>query len=108
MPGEKIREDETPEQCLKREIKEELGIDIEVGRFITLSTFTYPHISIELLAYFAKWRDGNIKTLAHDEIRWVYPHELSYYNFADADLPIVKRLTSLTNKINEIYRDYFY
>ncbi|MDL1973095.1 MAG: 8-oxo-dGTP diphosphatase MutT [Deltaproteobacteria bacterium] len=92
LPGGKIRGGETPEQCLKREIKEELGIDIEVGRFFTSSKFTYPHISIELLVYFAKWKGGDIRVLAHDEVRWVYPHELLDYSFADADLPVVKRL----------------
>jgi len=80
-------------------------MDIKVGEFITSSTFTYPHISIELLAYFAKWKDGNIKTLAHGELKWVFAKELLDYDFADADLPIVKNLILQTHKINEIPGD---
>ena len=92
FPGGKIEEGETPEQCLKREIKEEFSIDISVGGFFASSKFDYEHISIELLAYVAKWTGGEMRLRDHDEIRWVHPNEFNDYDFASADIPISREL----------------
>ncbi|MEW6378304.1 MAG: 8-oxo-dGTP diphosphatase MutT [bacterium] len=92
FPGGKLERGETPEQCLRRELFEEFGIETRIGDFICSSRFVYSHISIELLAYRAEHLSGEFTVHEHEEIRWVWPRELEAYDFADADIPIVKKL----------------
>ena len=92
FPGGKIEPGEAPEECLRREIAEELNIAIKVGRFFTASTYKYPQKSVHLLAFWAELTGGEIRTLFHDEIKWVAFDKLSDFNFAPADIPIVEQL----------------
>ena len=92
FPGGKLKPSETPEGCLKRELREEFDIDAEVGVFIGSSTFAYKHLSIELLAYRVARTSGVFEVKVHEEIRWVPPEELSQYNFSEADQPIVRKI----------------
>ena len=92
FPGGKIESEETPEQCLKRELKEELGIEAIVGPFFCASTFEYKHMSIELLVYRAAHVSGEIVEYDHESIKWVSRDELINYDFVDADGPVVGKL----------------
>ena len=90
FPGGKIEPGETPEECLKREINEELGIDIEIDSFFGKSVYRYPAGEITLFAYKAKWIEGNLKLTVHSQVKWVKPCELEKYNFAPADIPFME------------------
>jgi len=92
FPGGKIEPNETPEECLRRELREELGVDTRIGEFICSSKYEYSHISIELLAYRVYHLTGEFKTYDHEEIKWVVPSDLSSYDFPEADAPIVDKL----------------
>lgn len=92
FPGGKIEPGEIPEECLKREIKEELGINIEVDEFFDKSVYRYDTGEIKLLAYKAQWIEGEYKLTAHSQMKWVEPCELENYDFAPADIPFIKRL----------------
>jgi 8-oxo-dGTP diphosphatase len=92
FPGGKIEPGETPEQCLVRELREELGIETEVGDFITASHFHYKEKNIRLLGYLVEYVSGEIVLNAHEEIKWVGLDDLRNYDFADADFAIVKEL----------------
>ncbi|WAM22504.1 MAG: 8-oxo-dGTP diphosphatase MutT (plasmid) [Candidatus Methanoperedens sp.] len=92
FPGGKIENGETAEQCLKREIEEELRINVRIGDFFGESIYQYPHGAIKLLAYLVHWESGSIELMAHDEYKWVSLEELDYYDFAPADIPLVKKL----------------
>jgi len=92
FPGGKIEPGESPEECLKRELHEELGIKAEVGEFICSSTYHYDHISIELLAYRIRGFTGNIVPVDHDEIAWVAPKDLAGYDLPAADRPVIEKL----------------
>ena len=92
FPGGKVENDETPEECLKREMKEEFGIDVSVGEFISESLYHYDHISISLLAYRTFWNNGELKIKAHQNIEWVTISQIGQFEFAPADIPFVEKL----------------
>ena len=92
FPGGTVEQDETPEVCLKREIQEEFGITVSVGRFFGESVYHYDHGSIKLLAYRAHWESGKIGLKDHADYRWVSSAQLTQYDFSPADIPIVEKL----------------
>jgi len=92
FPGGTVEQNETPEACLRREIKEEFGINVSVGRFFGESVYHYAHGSIKLLTYRAHWESGTITSKDHADYRWVRPEQLARYDFAPADIPIVEKL----------------
>jgi 8-oxo-dGTP diphosphatase len=93
FPGGKLEPGETPEEGLRREIDEELGMKIVVGE--SLGTFPYASAawSIELLAFRAAWIDGEMIRREHDDVHWAAPADLPGYEFAEPDRPIVRILT---------------
>lgn len=93
FPGGKVEPGETPEECLKRELKEEFDIESEVGEFIIASRFRYCLVPIELFAYRVKHLSGEYKINDHEEIAWVEPSRLGSYDFMPADKPIVNLLS---------------
>ena len=92
FPGGKIEINETPEQCLKREIKEEFDTDVSVGEYLGSSIYHYDHMSIELLAYRTYWEDREIDLKDHDDFKWISLEQLSEFDFAPADLVFVEKL----------------
>lgn len=92
FPGGKIEGDETPQQCLVREMREELGITVAVGDFFAESTCRNEYGTIKLLAYRTSWIDGELVLNAHADCRWVHPAQLDDFDFAAADIPFVKKL----------------
>jgi len=92
FPGGKIEIDETPEECLKRELKEELNIDVSVNAFFTESIHSYPDFKIRLIAYLVTWDTGNLIVKDHEKVEWVSVKDLDRFDFAEADKPIVLKL----------------
>lgn len=98
FPGGTLEKGETPQQCLKREIREELAIEVEVGDLFCSSTVSYtPEWTITLLAYRTTLISGVFNLSDHDEIRWVEPADLVNYDFPEADKAIVEKLLAVEN-----------
>jgi len=93
FPGGKIEADESPEACLIREIKEELGITIKVNSFLTENIHHYAEKTILLKAYHCSFTGGQIQLNDHDQIAWVLPEQLKDYVLAPADIPFINYLT---------------
>ena len=99
FPGGTLEEGETPEQCLKRELQEELDITAEVGDLFCSSEYSYTHeFTIRLLAYRTTVISGIFNLNDHEEIRWVKPADLTKYDFPEADRPIVEQLVKADRK----------
>lgn len=92
FPGGKLEPGETPEACLKRELKEEFGVETRIGEFICASKFEYKHLPIELLVYRAYHVAGEFQLRDHDQLAWVTLAELKAYEFCGADIPVVEHL----------------
>ena len=92
LPGGKIEPGETPEKCLKRELKEEFEINVSIEEYLGSNIYTYDFGTIELMAYRTVWTDGDLVLKDHEEIRWVFTHELDQFEFAPADLAFVDKL----------------
>jgi 8-oxo-dGTP diphosphatase len=90
FPGGKIEPNETPEGCLIREIQEELNIEVKIIRELPTNTHSYPNITIELIPFICKHKNGEILLKEHAEFRWLYKNELLVLDWAEADIPIVK------------------
>ena len=83
---------ESPEECLKREIKEEFSINIKVLGYFGENTHKYNNLEIKLIAYKALWSSGEIRLLEHQDYKWVSLNNIKNYDFAAADIPFVKKL----------------
>lgn len=95
FPGGKIEPEETPQQCLKREILEELEVEIDVMDFFGESVYKYDHGEIRLLAYFCRWTGGNFILKVHSRVEWIGRDEFDQFDFAPADIPLVKKLKAV-------------
>ena len=94
FPGGKIEKGESLEQCLKRELKEELNVDCEIGDFFCENTYDYGDKLIHLITYRAKIISGVPRAIVHEQIAWVKKEELESYDMPEADVPIVRKIMS--------------
>lgn len=92
FPGGKIEEGETAQECLKRELEEELGIIIKVGKFFMENEHYYDDKIILLKAYECEHTSGSIVLNDHDQVQWVETSEFVNFKFAPADIPFIKAL----------------
>lgn len=92
FPGGKIEPGETMAQCIARELREEMGIEIEVGERLTVVRHAYSHFTIELHAHFARRVAGRPRALHCAAFAWVPVARLREYAFSRADLRIVEAL----------------
>ena len=95
FPGGKIEPTETEMECIKREIREELGIEIEVLERLTPSIHQYPSFTIELIPYTAHYLSGDLKLKEHNSYVLMNRDELDRLDWAEADIPIVKEIMKL-------------
>lgn len=95
FPGGKIEPNESEVACVKREVKEELNIDIEIGQRLTPALHEYPDFTIELIPYVAKYISGNLTLIEHSQKRWLEKDDLNNLDWAAADVPIVAEYVRL-------------
>ena len=90
FPGGRIEDGETSASALARELREELGIEAEVGAEAGRARHAYDFGEIELIAHFVMKYSGTIKLTDHDKIAWVEARRLLEYDLAPADVPIAE------------------
>lgn len=103
FPGGKVEQDELPEECLRREIYEELNISISILIAMSPRKFSYSHEKkIRLLPYLCTWLSGSIRLSEHESFQWLSREELYSINWAPADLPIVQELDRFWNPVRKL------
>ena len=90
FPGGKLEINESETDCIIREIKEELNIEIEVLKKLSNSIFDYGIFKINLIPFIASYVSGEILLLEHKDYKLVDRTELLNIDWAEADLPIVE------------------
>jgi len=95
FPGGKREHGESLEECLRREIREELGIKIEVGQPVTQVEHTYTHFRITLHAFECRFVNGRPRAIQVADWRWVRFDELDDFAFAVTDHKIIQALRTL-------------
>ena len=90
--GGKVESDETKEQALIRECKEELAVLLSVGDVFMDVIHEYPDIIVHLTLFNAIIAEGEPQKLEHNDIQWITPREISSYDFCPADEEILARI----------------
>ena len=90
FPGGKIDEGESPQECLKRELHEELGIEAAVGQPLTVTTHHYPSFSVTLYPFICEIISGEITLHEHSAMVWLRREELHKLDWAEADLSVIE------------------
>ena len=89
FPGGKINDGELPEECLKRELHEELGVEVSVGQALKLVTHRYPTFIVTLYPFICKITAGDIELREHKAFTWILPEKLHELDWAQADAPVI-------------------
>ena len=105
FPGGKIAEGETMEECIARELKEEMGLTLEVGKELTVVHHAYSHFTIELHAHFARILRGRPRHIECAGHAWTTLDGMDAYAFSKADLRIIEALRGIEGGVK--YRDHF-
>ncbi|MBU0677626.1 MAG: A/G-specific adenine glycosylase [Verrucomicrobia bacterium] len=92
FPGGTKEEGESIRECIRRELREELGINVEVESELTVVKHAYSHFTIELHAYWGRIRKGRPRAIHCSDYAWVKAGELRKYPFSRADLHIIEKL----------------
>ncbi len=92
FPGGKVEKFETDEQCLKREILEELSLEIEINDFYMLVNHIYPDFKLNMKVYLCSSNNRNIILKDHISCKWLSLKNISHLDWAEADLPVVRKL----------------
>lgn len=93
FPGGTVEEGETNEECLKRELMEELAVTAEVGDLLCSSEYVNtPDWTTQLFAYRARIVSGAVMLRDHEEMRWVSRADLGLYDFAEIGRSILEHL----------------
>ena len=95
FPGGKVKDNETEEQAIEREIKEEFEMDIKAIRFITNNIYEYPGKTIDLRLYECKYIAGEFYLHDHSEYKFVKKEDIIKYDLCPADIPISEYVKEL-------------
>jgi 8-oxo-dGTP diphosphatase len=92
FPGGKMEEGETPQEALKREIREELDTEIEVGELVDTVEYDYPKFHLTMHCFLCSIKSGDLVLKEHEAARWLTKDNLDSVDWLPADLGLVEKL----------------
>lgn len=92
FPGGKIEPGEEPKEALKREIKEELAVDIEIQNFLCTVKYQYDTFHLTMHCYICELVDSKITLLEHEAVKWLTIDALDSVDWLPADIEVVEKL----------------
>ena len=95
FPGGKIEKNEAKQDALKREIKEELDVDISIEDFITTVEYDYPNFHLIMYCFKCSLINGYPKLLEHEDSKWVDKKNISDLKWLPADLALIDILKEI-------------
>lgn len=96
FPGGKIEEGESPEECLQRELMEELGISVHIDEAISPATHSYPDFTVTLYPFTCRLAGGTLTMHEHNDLKWIGRQRMPELDWAAADLPVIDKYLALT------------
>ena len=94
FPGGKVEPGESPEDALKREIREELATEIEVDELLTTVEYDYPKFHLTMHCYLCTIISGDLSLLEHEDARWLAIDELDSVKWLPADKDVIEKLST--------------
>lgn len=95
FPGGKIEPGETPQQALRREIREELDAVIEVGELLRTIDYDYPTFHLTMHCFKCRLANGHLTLLEHEAAKWLKPSDLQSVRWLPADEEIILDLSNM-------------
>lgn len=92
FPGGKLEPGETLQECLRRELREELAVEVDVGELYTVVQHSFTHFRITLHVFTCRHLDGEPQAIGAQNWAWVTPEELRQYSFGKADRDVIDAL----------------
>ena len=92
FPGGKIESGESREVALKREIREELGVDITIDKFLCTTDYDYPSFHLTMHCYLCSVKSGMIELREHKSARWLTVESLDSVEWLPADKEVIEKL----------------
>lgn len=95
FPGGKMEPGETPEEALKREIREELETEITVEKLVQTIEHDYPEFHLTMHCYLCRLVSGELRLVEHEAAKWLKKEELDTVEWLPADSGVVEKLKSM-------------
>lgn len=96
FPGGKRHAKESDEECLRRELMEELGIEVEIKELLDTVAHAYPEQTVCLKFYRCGWKGNEPRALGCDDFAWVGREQLGGYTFPAADAQLLEKLQGMS------------